>query len=65
MYLSVALDRERGGLTIIASEKGGVNIEESDPTHIKSYPMELPTTVDEIDPIIYDKIAIQFRLLPN
>ncbi|KAM3143685.1 hypothetical protein pb186bvf_004181 [Paramecium bursaria] len=65
MYLSVALDRERGGLTIIASEKGGVNIEESDPTHIKSYPMELPTNVDEIDPLIYDKIAIQFRLLPN
>jgi succinyl-CoA synthetase beta subunit len=31
MYLSIMLDRERGGLKIVASEKGGINIEEGDP----------------------------------
>lgn len=35
MYLSITLDRTKGGLQIIASEKGGVNIEEGDPAFIK------------------------------
>jgi succinyl-CoA synthetase beta subunit len=32
MYLSISLDRTRGGISILVSDKGGVNIEESDST---------------------------------
>ena len=47
MYLSYSLDRTRGGLTIIVSEKGGVNIEEVDDKKIRSFLVPLSKEIDQ------------------
>ena len=46
MYISYSLDRTRGGLAIIVSEKGGVNIEEVDEKKIKTFLVPLTKELD-------------------
>lgn len=46
MYISLMLDRTKGGLQVIASEKGGIHIEESDPNYIKSVSIDFPESID-------------------
>lgn len=62
MYYSVTLDRTKGGLAIIASEKGGIHIEESDPNYIKTFSIDFPNTVEEIDHAIYAQVAEVLKL---
>lgn len=53
LYLSIMLDRSSGELGIVASEKGGIHIEESDPNYIKSFSIEMPNNVEDINENIY------------
>lgn len=64
LYLSILLDRNSGGLGIVASEKGGIHIEESDPNYIKKFSIEMPNTVDDIDSSIYDDVSKVYKLTP-
>lgn len=64
LYLSILLDRNSGGLGIVASEKGGIHIEESDPNYIKKFSIEMPQTVDDIDSSIYDDVSKVYKLTP-
>lgn len=64
LYLSILLDRNSGGLGIVASEKGGIHIEESDPNYIKKFSIEMPHTVDDIDNKIYDDVSKVYKLTP-
>ena len=57
MYLSIILDRTLGGLQIVASEKGGINIEDGDPSQIKNFALELPASVDDVPEDIYEKVG--------
>ncbi len=47
MYVSFTLDRTIGGVCIIASEKGGVNIEEVHPSKIRAFMVPLKPEIDE------------------
>lgn len=57
LYLSIMLDRTSGGLGIVASEKGGIHIEESDPNYIKKFSIEMPNAVEDIDDSVYGKVS--------
>ncbi|CAD8132176.1 unnamed protein product [Paramecium pentaurelia] len=64
LYLSILLDRNTGGLGIVASEKGGIHIEESDPNYIKKFSIEMPNTVEDIDSSIYESVSKVYKLNP-
>ncbi|CAD8138660.1 unnamed protein product [Paramecium pentaurelia] len=64
LYLSILLDRNTGGLGIVASEKGGIHIEESDPNYIKKFSIEMPNTIEDIDSSIYESVSKVYKLNP-
>lgn len=49
LYLSILLDRSTGEMGVVASEKGGIHIEESDPNYIKKFSFTFPDKVEDID----------------
>jgi len=59
LYLSLTLDRSRGMMAIITSEKGGVNIEDVDPSKMHKFFFELG---DEIPQDILEEIAKSYGL---
>lgn len=62
LYLSILLDRTSGSLGVVASEKGGIHIEEGDPNYIKKFNINFPKDVEGIDAEIYSKVAEVYRL---
>ena len=64
LYLSILLDRNTGGLGIVASEKGCIHIEESDPNYIKKFSIEMPNTIEDIDSSIYESVSKVYKLNP-